>query len=122
MKSLNGFLLAGLLAAMAPMAWAEDAVGKWAGPVKAPAADIPVVVTIAKAADGKLSASLESPTQAPGQTIPVDTITSDGATMTFSIAMILGDYKATWDETQKMWTGAWTQNGTTMKLDLTRAP
>lgn len=122
MKSLSGLVLAGILAAMAPGAWAEDPVGKWTGPVKTPAADLPVVVTVTKAAEGKLAATLESPVQAPGMQIPVDAVTSDGATMTFAIAQILGDYKGTWDETQKAWVGTWTQNGTAMKLDLTRAP
>lgn len=121
MKSMRPVLLGMLAVAAAPFAWAQDPAGKWTGNVKAPGAEIPIVLVVMKAADGKLSATLESPKQAPGMVMPLDSIAVTGDTLTFAMAQILGDYKGTWNESAKMWDGIWTQNGTPMELDLTRA-
>ncbi|HEX5008513.1 MAG TPA: hypothetical protein VFV70_15470 [Hyphomonadaceae bacterium] len=103
--------------AVAAAAWAEDAAGKWSGVV---AGAIPIVITVTKAADGKLSATLESTAQAPGQQFPLDTITSDGATLSFSLAMVQASFTGRWDAAQKAWVGTFTQ-GADVPLSLTRA-
>jgi hypothetical protein len=64
----------------------------------------------------------ESPTQAPGIQIPAENVASDGAKLSFDVAMAAGSYASTWDEAKKIWAGTWTQNGTGMPLDLARAP
>jgi hypothetical protein len=115
-------LVVALAVTLTPVAFAEDAVGKWTGIVKAPDAEVPAIVTIAKGADGKLSANLESPSQAPGQQFPADKVESDGAKLTFEAAAIAGSYSGTWDAGQKAWVGKWTQGGVEMALDLSRAP
>jgi hypothetical protein len=106
---------------MAGSAWAEDVAGKWIGTVKAPGQYFPVVLIVTKAADGKLSATLESTSQAPGTLIPVDAVTSGGATLTFSIAAFLAAYSGVWNSEAKVWVGELTQSDLPMKLTMTRA-
>ena len=122
MKSMRR-LVVGLLAAtaMAGSAWAEDAAGKWIGTVKAPGQELPIVLIISKATDGKLSATLESTAQAPGALIPVDMVASDGATLTFSIATLLAEYKGVWNAEAKSWIGELIQSDFPMKVTMTRA-
>lgn len=117
---LAGAMAAGMLLT-APSALAQDAQGKWTGAVKAPGQDIPLVLTVTKAADGTLTASMESPSQAPGMVIPLDSITVANGEMTFAMAQILGDYKGKWNADTKIWDGTWTQDGTAMELDLAKA-
>jgi hypothetical protein len=109
------------LAGLAP-AFAQDAVGKWSGNVKAPDGDIPFVLTVTKDAEGKLTAVGESPSQAPGMQIPAENVVSDGANLTFDVGAVAGNYAGTWDEAKKAWVGMWKQNGLGMPLDFTRAP
>ena len=122
MKTMRRLLVvAGLaLSGLAP-AWAEDAVGKWTGNVKAPDGDIPFVLTVTKDAAGKLAAVGESPSQAPGMQIPTENVVSDGAKLTFDVSAVAGNYAGTWDEAKKAWVGMWKQNGLDMPLAFTRA-
>ena len=98
---------------------AQEPAGKWYGTVKAPGEDLPVVLIVSKEADGKLSAKLESTSQAPGQWIPVDSVTADGMTLTLSIAALQADYKGVWNTEAKVWVGALMQAGTAMNLTMT---
>lgn len=121
-RALKGLALAACSIAMAAAAWAEDAVGKWTGTLTGtPQGDLPLVITVAKAADGKLSANLESPAQAAGMLIAADTITSDGTTLTFTVARLQVSYTGKWDAAQKAWVGTFTQGGS-LPLALKRAP
>jgi hypothetical protein len=112
MKPIRTVLLAAASLAMAASAWAEEAVGKWTGVITGtPQGDLPLVITVAKAADGKLSGSLESVAQAPGRQFPLDTITSDGTTITWTVNMFQASYTGKWDAAQKAWVGTFTQGG-----------
>src|SRR5690349_2043847 len=71
MKSVRWVVLGMLAMTAAPFAMAQEPAGKWTGIVKAPGLDIPLVLVVTKAADGKLSATVESPNQAPGMLMPV---------------------------------------------------
>jgi hypothetical protein len=123
MKPIRVLLLAAASLAMAAGAWAEDAVGKWSGTlVGTPQGDLPLVITVAKGADGKLSANLESPAQAPGTLIPATTIASDGATIAFTVENLRVSYSGKWDAAQKAWVGTFTQNGGSLPLSLAKAP
>lgn len=123
MKSILNYLVAGaVIVSAAGAACAEDAAGKWNGIVKAPGQDIPFVLTVTKAADGSLTATGESPSQAPGVQIPAEAVKSDGATLTFDVAAVVGSYSGTWDDAKKAWVGIWKQGGFDMPLDLSRAP
>ena len=103
-------------------AWAEDAVGKWTGFVKAPEADIPLNLSVTKDAAGALSATAESPTQAPGMVIPTENVASDGTKLSFDVAMAAGSYSGTWDAAKGAWVGVWKQGGLDMPMELKRAP
>lgn len=103
-------------------AWAEDAVGRWVGVVKAPEADIPLNLTVTKDAAGKLAATAESPTQAPGMVIPTENVTNDGDKLTFEVSLAQGSYAGTWDAAKGAWIGVWKQNGLEMPMELQRAP
>ena len=107
---------------VAGAAWAEDAVGKWVGVVKAPEADIPFNLTVAKDNSGALSATAESPSQAPGMVIPTENVASDGDKLSFEVAMAQGSYAGTWDAANGAWVGVWKQNGFDMPMELRRAP
>lgn len=121
MKAMRRIVVGALIAAaMATPALAQDAVGKWIGTVKAPGQDLPIVVVIAKDAAGKLSATLESTSQAPGVLLAADTVTNEGDKLLLTFDRILGDYKATWNTEAKVWVGTWTQAETPMKLTMTR--
>ncbi|MEQ1784225.1 MAG: hypothetical protein ABMA14_22960 [Hyphomonadaceae bacterium] len=123
MNSIRILLVGALSAsAMIGTAFAEDAAGKWIGVVKAPGADIPFNVTVAKGASGDLTATAESPTQAPGMVIPTEAVKSDGASFSFDVSMAQGSYSGTWDAAKNAWVGIWKQSGINMPLEFTRAP
>ena len=122
MTAMRRIIVGALVAAvMVAPAFAQDAVGKWVGTVKAPGQDLPIVVVIAKDSAGKLSATLESTSQAPGVLLAADTVTNEGDKFSLTFEKILGDYKATWNAEAKVWVGTWTQAQTPMKLTMTRA-
>lgn len=97
MNTVKQFLLAaGLAFASGGAALAQEAAGKWTGVIKVPGAELPIIVTVAKAADGSLSGGLESPSQAPGMVIPIDPIKADDKLFSFTIAAIDGDFMGVW--------------------------
>jgi hypothetical protein len=123
MKTMKRLVAAAMIAAVsAGAAWAEDAVGKWTGVVKAPGQDVPFILTVTKGEDGKLAATGESPSQAPGMVIPAENVASDGATLSFEVSLAAGSYSGTWDDAKKAWVGIWKQSGVDMPLDFARAP
>src|SRR5690242_7743779 len=111
MKPVRALVLAACSFAYAAAACAEDAVGKWTGTLTTPGGELPLVVTVTKAADGKLSGNLESVAQAPGQPFPLDTITSDGSTLSWTLSMVGASFTGKWDAAQKAWVGSFTQGG-----------
>jgi hypothetical protein len=122
MKLIRGLTLAACSLALAAAAWAEDAVGKWSGSLTTPGGELPLVMTVAKGADGKFTANLESPAQAPGMLIPATTITSDGSTIAFTVDNLGVAYSGKWDAAKKSWEGTFTQNGGSLPLSLKRTP
>lgn len=125
MNSARGvFVAMGMTAALfgSGAAWAQDAVGKWVGVVKTPEADIPLNLTVTKDGAGALSATAESPTQAPGMVIPTENVTNDGDKLSFDVALAQGSYAGIWDAANSAWIGVWKQNGLEMPMELRRAP
>ena len=119
MRSARRLIFAALLAvAGAGIASAQEAAGKWTGVIKVPGNDLQIIVTVAKAADGSLSGGLESPSQAPGMVIPIDTIKADDELFSFTINAIQGDFMGVWQDKTKTWSGAWTQSGQSFPLEL----
>jgi uncharacterized protein len=113
-------LLAFAVFAASP-AFAEDAVGIWYGSIQTTKGDRPILATI-KQADGRLITTLESPTQAPGVTIPTENVVCDGTTLSFASTTVSGAYSAKWDAGRKAWVGVWKQNGVDMPMELMRTP
>jgi hypothetical protein len=120
MQLRAGLAVAVLVFAVAQPAFAEDAVGKWSGKISAGGAELPIIVTVQKAADGALAGYLESPSQTT-EHIPISAVTSDGKSLSFLSIDVMGAYEAKWDEAKKAWVGQWSQNGVDLQLDLSRA-
>lgn len=111
-------VIAAAAIAFAGAASAQEAAGKWTGAVKVQGMEIPLIVTVTKGSDGALTGGLESPSQAPGMVIPIDTIKADDELFSFAIAAIDGDFMGVWQAGSKSWSGAWTQSGQSFPLEL----
>ena len=116
MKLKHVALISVALAFAAP-AFAEDAVGKWAGTLTGPDGPVPVKLSVDKGADGKLTGAGEGP-QGP---VKVEGIVSDGGTLSFTTPELMGKYQGSWDDASKSWVGMFNQNGADQKLTLKRA-
>jgi hypothetical protein len=120
MQLRTGLVAAVLFLGLAQGAFAEDAAGKWTGKISAGGAELHIVVTVQKAADGALAGYLESPDQT-NEHIPISALKSDGKSLSFLSIDVMGSYEAKWDDAKKAWIGQWSQNGADLSLDLTRA-
>jgi len=94
-----------------------SAIGSWVGTLQAPVGDLRVWLTVSASADSSLSAEFESVDQAPGQKIPVSTITASGETLTFAIKRVGANYEGTWNAKLNQWEGVFSQ-GMNMPLIL----
>ncbi|MEZ6030811.1 MAG: hypothetical protein R3C46_13805 [Hyphomonadaceae bacterium] len=122
MNAIRQLLIAtGLVLAGVGAAHAQEAAGKWTGVIKVPGTDLPIIVTIDKGADGALSGGLESPSQAPGLIVPVETIKADEEQFSFTVNAIGGDFMGIWQDDRKTWSGAWSQSGQSFPLELALA-
>lgn len=121
--------LAGLLSVAVPVAFglvqavstenaAKDIAGIWQGTLHA-GKDLRTVLTVVKADDGALKATLYSIDQG-GQGIPVTSITLQGSTVKYSITMIDGSFEGKLSPDGGSINGTWTQ-GKPLPLNLTRA-
>ena len=82
------FLLILILFIAAPVgAYAQDRPGDgdWLGVLETPGGRLRLLVTVTTAEDGGQTAVLESLDQAPGQKIPVTTVTANGDNLAFEI-------------------------------------
>ncbi len=105
MKNLASILAALMLMGAAVPAFAEDAAGDWGGLL---ASQLHVIVHIARATDGRYTATFESSDQGK-MVIPADTVSVTSDELTISIAKIGGRYDGHWDDGQQAWVGTWTQ-------------
>src|SRR5438445_538503 len=88
-KSMKHLITASLLAASA--LYAQDVASDWKGTLKAGGAELRLVVHITKAADGKLSANLDSLDQG-AMGIPINEITVADHKVKFTSAAVNGTY------------------------------
>ncbi len=97
---------------------ADRAVGTWQGKLpNGMGGEIRVVLKVAKAADGALTATMDSPDQnAAG--IPVAKVAVDGAKVTLDVAAVKGSYEGTLDAAKDEITGTWRQSGQEIPLVL----
>lgn len=95
----------------------DDPVGDWMGTLTTPMGKLRLLLTLSRDADGRLTAELESPDQAPGQKIPVSEVAIDGDRLTFASEVIGASYAGVWRD--NMWDGTFLQ-GMPFELDLKR--
>lgn len=102
---------------------AQEAIGQWHGTITSPESGdiLRVGVEIARGADGKLTGSATSPDQTADR-IPIEAISFEGSTFSFTSEAVMGRYEATWDASRGAWTGQWRQAGTVLPLALEKGP
>ncbi len=96
----------------------KPVVGTWQGTLpNGMGGQIRVVLKVAQAADGALSATMDSPDQnATG--IPVAKITYEPPKMTLDVAAVTGSYEGTLDPQKSEISGTWRQAGQEIPLVL----
>lgn len=108
------------LAAVAPgfaQATASDRTGDWLGVLEVPGGSLRLLISVQSTSDG-FTGQLESLDQAPGQKMPLDSI-SIGDTLTFEFSMAAVSYTGQWDEARQVYAGTFTQGGS-MPLEFAR--
>ena len=116
------FLLILILFIAAPVgAYAQDRPGDgdWLGVLETPGGRLRLLVTVTTAEDGGQTAVLESLDQAPGQKIPVTTVTANGDNLAFEIAAIGARYTGEWNANQRRYEGEFVQ-GMSLPLNFAR--
>ena len=91
--------------------------GTWAGAIEVQGVTLRLEIRIKSKASGDLTAELISIDQG-SQRIPVDSITVQDNTMTFSIAQIAGSYRGTLNQQGNAAIGTWSQLGNEHPLTL----
>jgi pimeloyl-ACP methyl ester carboxylesterase len=97
---------------------AKGVEGLWQGTLKVPGGELRVVFHIAKAADGKLTATLDSPDQG-ARGIAVEECTFRNGKLTLAVKTISGGYEGTLKNDSTI-EGAWKQAGMSLPLQLKR--
>jgi pimeloyl-ACP methyl ester carboxylesterase len=87
----------------------QSAVGEWNGVLSTPGGALTLVVRIRANTDGSYSGDLESVEQAPGQRIPLTTVTASTNKLAFTISAIGASYDGEWKESEQAWSGIFRQ-------------
>lgn len=101
----------------------SEVAGNWEGALDAGAqGKLRIIVHISQAKDGSLSGTMDSPDQG-ASGIPITKIAYEGPKLHFECASIPGDahYDGTVSKDKSQITGAWSQSGATLPLNLTKA-
>jgi uncharacterized protein len=114
------FCLAALTAVMTLGAQAQDVIGDWQGALKIGETQLHMVVHIAKADNGGLKATMDSPDQG-AKGIPISSISLKDSKLAFTSDAVRGAYEGTVDAAGVAIQGTWTQGGGSLPLSLTRA-
>ena len=111
-------LLAAAVAGPAPARGESKLAGDWEGVLKVGAAvELRLVVHVAEAGDGTISATFASPDQGPGS-VPVDSISLEGRAVTFAVKFNGGRYAGTLDDAAGEIVGEWSQGAGRLPLRL----
>lgn len=118
-------LLSSLLAALAVVVfpgklWAQDLTGDWIGTLSAPGGELRLLLTIEEDDDAGFSAVLESLDQAPGQKIPVTTVSISPDALSFQISAIGARFEGNWNADTDGYEGEFNQ-GLNLPLTMRRA-
>ncbi|HLY62922.1 MAG TPA: alpha/beta fold hydrolase [Terriglobia bacterium] len=99
---------------------AKGIEGDWQGTLKAPGADLRLVLHITKGTDGNLKATLDSIDQN-ANGIPVTEISLKDSKLTLSVESVGGSYEGKVSSDGTAIQGTWTQMGNSLPLDFSRA-
>ena len=104
-------LICALLAATTTMSIAspDPIVDSWHSNLQIPTGTLSLVFTISEDDTGALSATMESPDQAPGQQIPASEISLADGHLSIKIAMIGASIETDWDEQAQHFSGTFVQ-------------
>ncbi len=94
----------------------ETIAGNWHSDLQIPTGKLTLIFTISQDADGHLSATMESPDQAPGQQIPISEITVDDDHLQIMVKVLGASIEADWDNEHEHWVGTFSQG---MELPIT---
>jgi len=98
----------------------QSPVGDWTGVLATPNGALNLIVHIRANTDGTYAGDLESPDQAPGQKIPLTTVTASKNKLAFTITPLSASYSGEWKDSVQGWDGTFEQ-GTAIPLVLKRA-
>jgi uncharacterized protein (TIGR03435 family) len=119
MKRLMVWIVA-LAALSGGAVFGQDLVGTWQGTLSTPAAQLRIVVKIAKAADGKFEGQIFSIDQG-GLARPVNVISLDGRTVKWKVDSLSASYEGAFTADGNAINGTMTQLSNPMPLNLSRA-
>jgi non-heme chloroperoxidase len=116
---MKRFVSTAVLAALATCsAWAQDIAGDWQGTLKAGAAQLRLILHVAKGDNGAWKATLYSIDQQPDG-IPVSPVTLENSNLKFAVAAVHGAYEGKISADGSSIKGTWTQ-GAALPLDFQR--
>jgi hypothetical protein len=95
--------------------------GDWLGLLSTPNGDLHLLLHLASAKDGGLSATLDSPDQGV-LAIPVNVVALKGSDLNLTVDAVHGFYAGTVNKTATAIVGTWTQSGQSFNLDFKPAP
>jgi uncharacterized protein len=95
----------------------NDVIGNWQGTLDTGAAKLRLVFKISRAADGGLSAKLDSLDQG-ARDIPVDTVSVSNKVLRMEVKSVKGLYVGTLDASRTKTAGLWSQGGGVLALSL----
>lgn len=105
---------------LAPM-HEEHFVGRWEGSLALPnGQNIGVVIKITEGPDGKLAATLDSPSQG-AVDLPLSDVVGEDHVLRFKLAVVNGSFEGKLEGDDTI-VGAWTQGPGSLPLTLKRAP
>lgn len=115
--------LAAMLAttALPDAATAQEAAGNWLGILDVSGTRLPLVLHLQRDNAGALTGTMDSPAQN-AQGIPLAEIKAETGSLTFTVPVIAGSYKAQWDADTKTWKGEWSQAGQRWPLSFAVPP
>jgi len=108
-----------ILATAVTLARAQDIAGDWQGTLNTGMGELRLVLHITKAADGRLSATLDSVDQG-ANAIPVKSVTLKNSKLNLDVTAVNGTYEGTVAADAKTITGTWDQ-GKALPLEFKRA-
>ena len=117
MKTKSVLATALFLSAHLAIAATNDVAGNWHGTLDTGMAKLRLLFKISKAAEGKLTAKLDSLDQGAND-IPVDSVSVSNKSLRMEVKLVQGLYVGTLDTTGTKSKGTWSQGGVELPLDL----